>query len=259
MQVEALAKFKRECDFMKTLVHPNIVAYYDTLFHPGSNLPILVMELMETSLRHYLTNAENLSRKIQVHLCRCVAAALEFLHDHNLVHRDLCGDNILLRCSDNVIPVAKVTDFGMSRLIVKQPDMSHMTHSLSAMQHRPGYLPPEAPEYPTDYDSSLDIFMFGAVMTQIASKAPTIKSKEFRQKLINQLDAIRHPLRPVIKLCLNEKKESRPVASKLFACLEYACESLANEGAGCQEVDKITNRMQELCIGQSTASKWWLV
>ena len=247
VQKEALARFKQECDFMKTLVHPNIVAYYDTLFHPGSNLPILVMELMETSLRHYLTNAENVSRKIQVHLCRNIAAALEFLHDHNLVHRDLCGDNILLKISNDVIPVAKVTDFGMSRLIMKQPDM---THSLSAMQHRPGYLPPEAPEYPTDYDSSLDVFMFGAVMTQIATKSATIKSKELRQKLVNQLDKIKHPLKPVISLCLSEKKDCRPLARKLLVCLQYACESLASEGGYSQDIDKMANKMQQLCIGQ---------
>ena len=248
VQEEALARFKRECEFMKTLMHPNIVIYYDTLLHPGCNLPILVMELMETNLRHYLKTTVNVSREIQIYLCCNVAAALEFLHNHNLVHRDLCGDNILLKSCDDVIPVVKVTDFGMSRLIKKQPDMSH---SLSAMNHRPGYLPPEAPEYPTDYDSSLDVFMFGAVMTQIASNSATIGSKELRQKLVNQLDKDRHPLMPVISLCLSEKKERRPLASKLFICLQYASESLTSEVDCSQDVDKIAYKMQQLCIEQA--------
>ena len=152
IQEEVLTKFKWECDFMKTLRHPNIVAYYDTLFHSGSNLPVLVMELMDTSLRHYLVGVENLSLTAQFRFSCNIAAALEFLHSKDLVHRDLCGDNILLKYTGDV-PVAKVSDFGMSRLIIECPEM---THSLTAIGHRPGYLPHEAAEFPTDYDASLD-------------------------------------------------------------------------------------------------------
>ena len=245
IQEEVLAKFKWECDFMKTLRHPNIVAYYDTLFHPGSNLPVLVMELMDTSLRQYLTKMENLSMITQFNFSSNIAAALEFLHNKSLVHRDLCGDNILLKYTSD-IPVAKVTDFGMSRLIIKRPEM---THSLTALGHRLGYLPHEATEFPTDYDASLDVFMFGAVMVQIASKAPTIKSEAVRQQLVNQLSASGHPLKPIISLCLNERKNHRPSSSKIYASLQVACESLAAEGiTTTQAMDRIVNKMKQLCL-----------
>ena len=248
VQEEVLAKFKWECDFMKTLRHPNIVAYYDTLFHPGSNLPVLVMELMDTSLRQYLTKMENLSIVAQFNLSCNIAAALEFLHSKSLVHRDLCGDNILLKYTSDVhLPVAKVTDFGMSRLMIKRPEM---THSLTAIGHRPGYLPHEAGEFPTDYDESLDVFMFGAVMTQIASKAPTIKSEAVRQQLVNQLGANGHPLKPIISLCLDERKNRRPSLSKICASLKAACESLLAGGMipTTQAMDSIVNKMQQLCL-----------
>ena len=251
VQEEALARFKQECDFMKTLLHPNVVTYYDTLFHPGSNLPVLVMELMDTSLGHYLSTLESLSKEVQLNLCHNIAAALEFLHSHKVIHRDLCGDNILLKCSGDLIPVAKVTDFGMSRLIRKRPEM---THSLTAIGHRPGYLPPEAPKEHTDYDWSLDVFMFGAVMTQIACKQPTIKSKDERKLLVSQLGVSRHPLKPVISMCLNERKERRPNARMLCASLHYACVSLATEGnsTGDQDLDMIANKMQQLCLDQQS-------
>ena len=252
VQEEALARFKRECNFMKTLLHPNVVRYYDTLFHPGSNLPMLVMELMDSSLCHYLSNLESLSKKVQLNLCHNVAAALEFLHSHNIIHRDLCADNILLKCTSDVIPVAKVTDFGMSRLIMKHP---HMTHSLTAIGHRPGYLPPEAPKEYSDYDSSLDVFMFGAVMAQIACKQPTIRSKDERKLLVNQLGAAGHPLKPMISMCLDENKERRPNARMLCVSLEYACRSLATEqnGTGDQDMDRIANEMQQLCLRQQSS------
>ena len=245
VQEEVLAKFKWECDFMKTLRHPNIVAYYDTLFHPGSNLPVLVMELMDTSLRQYLTKMENLSMITQFTFSCNIAAALEFLHNKSLVHRDLCGDNILLKYTSDV-PVAKVTDFGMSRLIIKRPEM---THSLTAIGHRPGYLPHEATEFPMDYDASLDVFMFGAVMTQIASRAPTIKSEAVRQQLVNQLSANGHPLKPIISLCLDERKNRRPSSSKICASLRLACESLSTEGTTTtQAMDSVINKMKQLCL-----------
>ena len=250
VQEEVLKRFKQECDFMKTLVHPNIVAYYDTLIHPGCNLPVLVMELMDARLRHYLARVEDLSMKVQFNFCCNIAAALEFLHSKSLVHRDLCGDNVLLKCCsrDNDFPVAKVSDFGMSRLIIKRPEM---THSLTAIGHRPGYLPPEAPEYPTDYNSSLDIFMFGAVVTQIASKAPTIKDSAQRQRLVNQLCLAKHPLKPLICQCLDKRKDKRPIAHTLHASLQYACESLATAGNSTQSMDNIVNKLQQLRLAAS--------
>ena len=219
VQEEALSRFIKECDFMKTLHHPNIVTYYDTLLHPESNLPVLVMELMYKSLREYLTDPESLSERVQVSICYDVAAALEFIHSKDLIHRDLCGDNILMKLS-KYIPVAKVTDFGMSRLMI------NMTHSLTSIGNRRGYLPPEAPEYPADYDLSLDIFMFGAVMTQIAIKCPVIKSQGEREKLVKELDILNHPLYPIVCQCLNERKESRPKASTLCARIRFTYEAI---------------------------------
>ena len=224
VQEEALSRFKKECEFMKTLRHPNIVTYYDTLLHPESNLPVLVMELMHKSLCECLTDPESLSKKVQVTICCDIAAALEFIHSKGLIHRDLCGDNILMEFSGDV-PVAKVTDFGFSRSVI------NMTHPLSSVGHRQGYLPPEAPDDPADYDFSLDIFMFGAVMTQIAMKCPVIKSQSQREKLVKELDSLNHPLYPIVCQCLNERKESRPKASTLCARIRSTYKAITPAGS----------------------------
>ena len=214
VQEEALLKFKKECDFMRSCEHPNIVMYYNTLFYPGCNLPVLVMELMQTSLRKYIDEGAVMSARTQISLSCDIASALEFLHDIGLVHRDLCGDNVLLNYAQDNSPVAKISDFGISRVIVKPEQLSH---SLTALGHRPGYLPPEAFSIdPTDYDSSLDIFMFGVVMTQIASIVPTVDSYHQRQKLVSQLDD-QHPLKPFIRQCLSENRKDRASASTLRA------------------------------------------
>lgn len=205
-QKEALARFKRECAFMKKLEHPNIVSYYDTLFHPKCNLPILVMELMCTSLRNYIKHQQALAMDIQISISCDVSAALKFLHEKDILHRDLCGDNILLNIG-GAIPVAKVSDFGMSRVVVK---CGSLTHSLTAMG-RHGLLPPEPPAL---YDSSLDVFMFGVVMTMMATKVSDIKSTKQRKQLFRELKSS-HPLKAIITQCLSEKKERRPKTATL--------------------------------------------
>ena len=211
-QDEALTRFKRECEFMKNLQHTNVVECYATLSYPNCNLPILVMELMEISLRNYIIRNPHMTIKIQLSLSCDVAAALEFLHKKNVVHRDLCGDNILLN-HGLTIPVAKVSDFGMSRIMMKYGHS--LTHSLTAIGRR-GFMPPESL---TDYDSSVDVFMFGVVMTMIVNNIPNVENKAQRTKLLEQIDD-RHPLKSIIKTCLNNKKEERPDATEVYESLK---------------------------------------
>lgn len=213
VQGDAVSRFKRESDFMKDLEHPNIVLYYDTELYPKCHWPVLIMELMDVSLRKYIDQNPDLSIDIQMSISCDVAAALEFLHKKNIVHRDLCVDNILLDCHGQTgYPIAKVSDFGLSRML---SDCSSLSHSLTAVGRR-GYLPNG--DITTLLDSSLDIFMFGAVMTLIANKIPEIKDKTHRKKMFHQIDE-RHPLKVIIRQCLSQKKENRPIADELHASL----------------------------------------
>ena len=87
--------------------------------------------------------------------------------------------------------------------------------------------------------------MFGVVVVQIVSKAPTVKSETMRQQLVNQLSADGHPLKPVIMQCLDKRKNCRPMANKVCAWLQVACESLA---ADSKDTDSIANKLQQLCL-----------
>ena len=79
--------------------------------------PILLMELMDESLTHFLEKSSELTPyHVQVNLCHDVSLALSFLHSNNIIHRDLSSNNVLL--ISNVR--AKVTDFDMARLTPMQ-------------------------------------------------------------------------------------------------------------------------------------------
>ena len=206
VQTESLERFKRECEFLESLEHKNIVRHFATLTHPESSLPVLVLELLNCNLGQYISEC-SLPNSTQFSFCGDVASAMEFLHQKNIVHRDLCGDNVLIKLAQHhSTPVAKVTDFGMSRII----DCKSMSNTLTAMGHRGGYLPPEASLISsTRYDSSLDVFMYGVVMTQIVTSTPHVKDVEERIKLIAQIDDT-HPLKNIILQCIDKERHKRP-------------------------------------------------
>ena len=213
-QEEAQRAFERECKALQEFQHPNIVQYLFTSRHPKSGNLVLCLELLDSSLKHFLSNKANLplSDAMNIQICENIASALEYIHSRDIVHRDLCADNILLKLGSSI--VAKISDFGMSRIINK----STLTSTLTAMGHRMGYLPPEAPQEGTRYGSSLDIFSFGAVTTQIVSRVSYIDSVAERNYYVSTISS-EHPLKPIINLCLNEDKDKRPSAVTLKARL----------------------------------------
>ena len=134
-----IRRFEQECEFMSAIRHPNIVQYLGVFRDTDIRLPVLLMELMDDSLTHFLeSSTQPIPYYIQVNICHDVTLALSFLHSNKIVHRDLSSNNVLLR--GNIL--AKVTDFGMARLGDINPQATRFTSTMC-----PGtdvYMPPEA-------------------------------------------------------------------------------------------------------------------
>ena len=214
VQEARLNSFERELSALVNLKHPNIVELLHVCPYPKHKWPCLVMELLDCSLQRYLEQTSDpLTMINQISLSCDIAKALAFLHKNNIIHRDLCGDNVLIK-KGSAIPVAKVADFGMSRIL----DSKNMTHTVSVVGHRSGYLPPEGPLQ--EYDLSLDVHMFGVIMVQIVHAVKDIKSPEERNELINKVESS-HPLKQLINFCVAITKTRRPNA-------EAVCQELQN-------------------------------
>ena len=234
---ESHEKFFAELNILCSLCHPNIVQYQCVCPLPNSESPALVMEQMQTNLHDYLLNPSyaNLSLSAKVSTLHDIARRLAYLHSHKpaVIHRDLTARNVLLN-SDRV---AKISDFGNSRIIDVDPACS--THFQSTT-HVPGtiiYMPPEACSDHAKFNKKLDIFSFGHLAlftaTQVLpynllpvyddDKSCYRSEVERRQKYINQLEQQLggdHDLIKLIKQCLHNSPKMRPIAEDIIRHVE---------------------------------------
>ena len=109
---EARERFKREIHLAGTFSHPNIVAVHDVgLDEQGA---FIIMEYVDgESLETNLARKQKLPFEQVADLTARIGSALDYLHSHGVVHRDVKPANILLTAAG----VPKLTDFGVARLV----------------------------------------------------------------------------------------------------------------------------------------------
>ena len=134
------AKYVQECQLMSDLRHPNITLFLGLCFFPNCQLPVLVMERLDGSLDDLLETIPNIPLTLKRSMLEDVARGLLYLHKHDphIIHRDLTAKNVLLTSS----LVAKITDFGNSRIVNIQP--GQLAQTLSRNPGTQVYMPPEA-------------------------------------------------------------------------------------------------------------------
>ena len=229
-------RFEQECEFLSGMRHPNITQYLGTCRDPDTGLPILLTELMDESLTSFLERPDDpppLPFHIQVNISLDVAQALAYLHSNEVLHRDLSSNNVLLIGSSR----AKVTDFGMAKVVGTNPHLT-ATYCPGTM----GYMSPEALRESPAYTTKLDIFSCGVLHIQILTRkfpdpGPRVKvvdlndprlpsseveiripERERRRSHIDLIDPT-HPLLRIALDCLKDKEDERPSAEHLCSHL----------------------------------------
>ena len=226
-------RFEQECEFMSAIRHPNIVQYLGMFRDTDTRLPVLLMELMDDSLTHFLeSSTQPIPYHIQVNICHDISLALSFPHSNKIIHRDLSSNNVLLISNIRT----KVTDFGMARLGDINLQATCLTNTMC-----PGtdvYMPPEAIQDKPVYTEKIDCFSFGVIIIQILTRqfpnpGDRLKEVEFshpglppgkvlvqapeinrRQNHISQVPPS-HTLLPIALDCLKDKDSKRPSAHHL--------------------------------------------
>ncbi|QPC46300.1 Stk1 family PASTA domain-containing Ser/Thr kinase [Mangrovibacillus cuniculi] len=135
---EFIKRFQREAQAATSLAHSNIVSIYDV--GEDDEIYYIVMEYVKGyTLKEYIQQNHPLSLTIAVHIMQQIVSAIDHAHEHNIIHRDIKPQNILI----DEHGTAKITDFGIATAlsattITQTNSVLGSVHYLSPEQARGG-------------------------------------------------------------------------------------------------------------------------
>src|SRR5579885_183508 len=142
---DAARLFQREARAIAMLDHPHILPLYDYGEQEavGARFTYLVMPFRpEGSLINWLRqhSSDHLPSSTDVvHFIQQAASALQYAHDHQIIHQDVKPSNFLIRNNPDTPhrPDLLLTDFGVARLSSATSSVSH------SIRGTPTYMAPE--------------------------------------------------------------------------------------------------------------------
>ena len=151
--------FTREMTMAAHARHPNLLQFIGATM---DNNPIILTELMPTSLRRILEEGVHLSRIQIISISSDVARALNYLHlstPDAIIHRDISSANVLLEPFGDNHYKAKVSDYGSANF---------SRYTSTAGPGNPLYSAPESGD-PSRQSVKMDVYSFGLLLIEICS------------------------------------------------------------------------------------------
>lgn len=191
-----LARFRREADAAAALDHANIVPIYE-FGEQGSMAYIVMPYLADGSLANFLLPDARLSVDDVIAYIDQAASALDYAHQHSIIHRDVKPSNLLLHPDGRVL----LGDFGIARpLNMADLPMAEfafeggdLTVSGAAMG-TPEYMAPEQVRGET-VSAATDTYALGVVTYTLLTGHTPFEGHDINQVLASQLDKMPPPMR----------------------------------------------------------------
>jgi eukaryotic-like serine/threonine-protein kinase len=157
-------RFLQEISIAAPLVHPNILAIYESGEAAG-HLYYVMPYVDGLTLRQRLDRELQLPIDEAIAIVKQVAAALDYAHARGVVHRDIKPENILL-LGDHVL----VADFGLAKAISRATSRP-LTQS-GLVVGTPAYMSPEQATPGVPLDARSDVYSLACVTFEMIAGMP---------------------------------------------------------------------------------------
>lgn len=182
--------FQDEARRLALCVHPNIVRVSD--FFIEDQLPYMVMDYIPGQTLDMIVFPDSpLSEETAIHYMRQIGAALQVVHQNNLLHRDVKPQNIILRQGTQEVVLI---DFGIAREFTPGSTQTH-TGMVSD-----GYAPIEQYLSQAPRTPATDVYGLAATLyTLLTAKVPIAASLRDRVPMPAPRD-----LQPQLSVAINQ-------------------------------------------------------
>ncbi len=195
----AVKRFHQEARSAGAIGHPNICEVYDLgTLDDGS--PYLVMErLVGETLADRIQSEGGLPFDDVIEFVTQVLSGLVAAHEKGIVHRDIKPENIFLTKRVGCPPIAKLLDFGVSKMISpvhgseKEEDLD-LTRTGMVMG-TPFYMSPEQARGDRNLDARVDLYACGVILYEAITGRRPFLAPNYNALLLQILTATPRPAR----------------------------------------------------------------
>ncbi|XP_061712330.1 serine/threonine-protein kinase PLK4 [Cydia pomonella] len=173
-----IGRVRQEVTIHSRLKHPAILELYT--FFEDVHYVYLVLELAHNGelARHFKLGSCGIGEKAAADIFRQVVSGVLYLHSHNIIHRDLSLNNLLLTKDQSV----KIADFGLATQL-NGPDEKHVT-----MCGTPNYISPEVASREV-HGLPADVWGLGCLLYTLLVGSPPFHTQHVKTTLNKVIQA----------------------------------------------------------------------
>ncbi|HNO31216.1 MAG TPA: serine/threonine-protein kinase, partial [Anaerolineales bacterium] len=203
------ARFVNEARMMAKWHHENIIQIYYS--DEESGFPYYVMEYVDGQdlsaiISQYQEQGKLMPIAEVLRISRAIASALDYAHQHGVIHRDVKPSNILLSKDGRIL----LGDFGMA--------LELRDGSQGTVFGSPHYISPEQARRSADAIPQSDLYSLGVILYELLTGAVPFNAEEPSEIALQQISmspplprSINPDLKPAVEAVLQKalQKDSR--------------------------------------------------
>lgn len=244
--------FKSEFKSTYELNHPSLL--HATYFDVYQDRPYLVMPFCPSSS---LSLLGQISEGQLWRFIHDVSAGLAYLHEHNVIHRDIKPDNILMDAGGDFL----ISDFGISTKIRSTLRRnSTREHNADSSGGSLPYMGPELFSGHPEPVKATDIWAFGVTLCElITGELPFMGHGGVMQlngAAVPELKGVSPEISSLVQACMSKETWDRPTAAQIE---EYAAARLRGESISCPWTSRKRKHKRESKPVKDGQRHWFVV